>query len=291
MDKPGRNDPCLCGSGKKYRKCCLPREEAARPRVQAEKPSEPWMAEMRPELDERVDEVLGRLQQGAGRAVESEIKSLPAENPGYHSTQFAMGVHLAMVMKDYAGSIPFFERAVGIFPPFPEAHFNLGNSALKICDIPKALGAYRAAIRFSNGTDGIADLARNELQGLEKILLKSSPFPSLDAYVANAQLFDQAFVCLSRGDHAQAVQLFKQVLAPYPHGHVQSFGNLALAYAGLGQKAAALECLEKALALDPGHEPAISNRRIIENMREGEPSLPGSIQEIHYYAERLNRAE
>jgi len=26
---PGRNDPCPCGSGKKYKKCCLPKEEAA----------------------------------------------------------------------------------------------------------------------------------------------------------------------------------------------------------------------------------------------------------------------
>ena len=27
--KPGRNDPCSCGSGKKYKRCCLPRDEAA----------------------------------------------------------------------------------------------------------------------------------------------------------------------------------------------------------------------------------------------------------------------
>lgn len=27
----GRNDPCPCGSGRKYKKCCLAREEAARP--------------------------------------------------------------------------------------------------------------------------------------------------------------------------------------------------------------------------------------------------------------------
>ena len=26
---PGRNDPCPCGSGKKYKKCCLERDEAA----------------------------------------------------------------------------------------------------------------------------------------------------------------------------------------------------------------------------------------------------------------------
>ena len=29
MAKPGRNDPCPCGSGNKYKKCCLPKEEAA----------------------------------------------------------------------------------------------------------------------------------------------------------------------------------------------------------------------------------------------------------------------
>jgi hypothetical protein len=29
MAKPGRNDPCPCGSGKKYKKCCLAENEAA----------------------------------------------------------------------------------------------------------------------------------------------------------------------------------------------------------------------------------------------------------------------
>jgi len=29
MSKPGRNDPCPCGSGKKYKKCCLAKDEAA----------------------------------------------------------------------------------------------------------------------------------------------------------------------------------------------------------------------------------------------------------------------
>jgi len=29
MAKPGRNDPCPCGSGNKYKKCCLPKQQAA----------------------------------------------------------------------------------------------------------------------------------------------------------------------------------------------------------------------------------------------------------------------
>ena len=29
MSKIGRNDPCPCGSGQKYKRCCLPRDQAA----------------------------------------------------------------------------------------------------------------------------------------------------------------------------------------------------------------------------------------------------------------------
>jgi tetratricopeptide (TPR) repeat protein len=36
MAKPGRNDPCPCGSGNKYKKCCLPKEEAVERKQLAE---------------------------------------------------------------------------------------------------------------------------------------------------------------------------------------------------------------------------------------------------------------
>jgi hypothetical protein len=48
MTTAGRNDPCPCGSGKKYKKCCLPKDEAAvaaarpPPPPPAPKPSFPW---------------------------------------------------------------------------------------------------------------------------------------------------------------------------------------------------------------------------------------------------------
>ncbi len=43
QENVGRNDPCPCGSGKKHKKCCLSKDEAAKPRV-----SEP--ARLRPPL-------------------------------------------------------------------------------------------------------------------------------------------------------------------------------------------------------------------------------------------------
>ena len=30
----GRNDPCVCGSGRKYKKCCLVRDDAVRQTLQ-----------------------------------------------------------------------------------------------------------------------------------------------------------------------------------------------------------------------------------------------------------------
>ncbi|MBV9415186.1 MAG: SEC-C domain-containing protein [Solirubrobacterales bacterium] len=40
MDKTGRNDPCPCGSGKKYKKCCLPTHEAEQRQRAAEQQAE-----------------------------------------------------------------------------------------------------------------------------------------------------------------------------------------------------------------------------------------------------------
>ena len=56
--------------------------------------------------------------------------------------------------------------------------------------------------------------------------------------MANAKLFDEAFVRLAHQDFEKAVQIFNRVLSENPT-HVQSFGNLALAYAGLGKRAEA----------------------------------------------------
>lgn len=59
----GRNDPCRCGSGKKYKKCCLGKDEAAHPRVQEPVgPSEGdnatrWFSEMEAELG-HLDDVM-----------------------------------------------------------------------------------------------------------------------------------------------------------------------------------------------------------------------------------------
>ena len=285
----GRNDPCPCGSGKKYKKCCLRADAAARTRPSAEAGGEPFVTELRPDLDEKVDRLLERMELGAGRRLEPEIKALLEKHPNYHMVHYAMGVYLGLVEKDTIASIAFFEKAVQLLPWFPEAHCNLGIAARFTGDIPKAFKAFRTALRQAQDGDGIAEKARGELDFLETTMLKASPFQTLDAYVANQKLFDEAFECLNRREFEKSIQLFERVLRDHPK-HVQSYGNMGLALAGLGRRAAAMECFERALALDPGYEPAIANRRVVERMREGEPGSFDAIQVTDYYLDRVKQS-
>jgi hypothetical protein len=40
-DRPGRNEPCHCGSGRKYKQCCLERDEAEDRAARASAAEEP----------------------------------------------------------------------------------------------------------------------------------------------------------------------------------------------------------------------------------------------------------
>jgi len=299
MSKPGRNEPCPCGSGKKFKKCCLALVEAeqhadahaAAAKRAIARSENRRSAEIRPEVDAAVDRALRRLDEGEGKAVESEITRLLEENPDYHRTNYAMGVYLAMVSNTPAAAVPFLKKAVP-FSVFTEADFNLAKCAGQVLDIPEAAGplpravaACRAAEQYAADND-VGELARKELQRLQKTLLETTPFSSLHAYMDNAKLFDCAFERLERRQFHVAAELFKRVLSDHPK-HVQSHSNLGLAYIGLGRRADALASLDRALELSPDYKPALVNRRVAVEMREGEPSMPNVMGSADYYEDRV----
>lgn len=178
---PEPYDPSPCGSGRKYKFCC---------RNQTETVSEkPFIAEIRPDLDAKVDDLLRLLEAGASTAIESKIRSLWEAHPRFHTTNFAMGVYLLAIGNDPEVPLSSFEKAVEIVPPFPEAHFNLGAAAIKSADILRAVAAYLAAVKYSHD-DGIAEMGQRELRTLERIVLKDTQFKSLDDYLFNAKISD-----------------------------------------------------------------------------------------------------
>ena len=290
MNAPERNEPCPCGSGKKYKKCCLQRDKAlarqSRP-VESPAPGEDdFMVELLPKVDEAVERLLIRVGQGQFEGVQAGLEALLRQHPHYHATNFAMGVYRGIVLQDHASALPFFQKAVSIFPPMAEAHYNLGISYMRLARIAEAVASFRNAIRYSQDDSPTANKAREQIQALERIVKDTSSFPTLEACIESQKRFDLAFEDLRARRYQAAADGFSQVLAQTPD-HVQSHGNLALAYAGLGKKALALEHLDKAMALDPTYGPAIQNRKVVAALKEGEPQPPLAMQETHYYRERL----
>ena len=65
MERPGRNDPCPCGSGRKYKRCCLPREAAR--------------AEFGAVLEETALRLLSRLARFAESAANAPLEAIARE--------------------------------------------------------------------------------------------------------------------------------------------------------------------------------------------------------------------
>ena len=65
--------------------------------------------------------------------------------------------------------------------------------------------------------------------------------------------------------------------------HPQSYGNLGLCYAQLGQKEDAITAFDKAIEIDPNYEPAIVNKAMVESLKDGEKLSQETFKSIDYY--------
>jgi tetratricopeptide (TPR) repeat protein len=67
MAKPGRNDPCHCGSGNKYKKCCLAKDEAVEREGMAQARRGDRAAERRLQVQELKAAMAARLADAVDR--------------------------------------------------------------------------------------------------------------------------------------------------------------------------------------------------------------------------------
>lgn len=240
-----------------------------------------FITEVLPDVDDQCDEALALVEKGNIAQGEAVLDDLRRQHPNYHTVLYGIGVcHGIKGQMDEA--ISCLERAVEIFPDFAHAHYNLGSSYRQKLDLENAVKAYEAAIA-ADGSDGdVGRLARKRLDELEAIVKTSGV--SLSTHIRNRRIFDRGFLALRDRRFQAAIDLFAQVLATQKD-HVQSYGNMGLAYACLGNRQKALECLDKAIELDPEYEPAIVNRLAIGSLKDGEALPDIDHRELDYYSE------
>ena len=80
MATPGRNDPCPCGSGKKYKKCCLPKEEAEQGKVIAKEQAAREERNAARRLEERQAKAAFLERFLAANEVDEELEELTASS-------------------------------------------------------------------------------------------------------------------------------------------------------------------------------------------------------------------
>lgn len=132
MAKIGRNDPCACGSGKKYKKCCMASDEAvahaARPAQPAAVPARrPSLARYLQEHDE-VDElteasnaVVDLVHAGNLDAAEQAAHDLLARFPDVHDGYDRLGM-VCEARGDHAQAADYYRRAIIVIRSHPDAY-------------------------------------------------------------------------------------------------------------------------------------------------------------------------
>ena len=244
------------------------------------KPKKDFIIELDEELEDQVDQSLALSARGRTKEAASTLESLVRKHPKNHTVHFGLGV-VAVQEERYEEALKHFDRAVSIFPYFTAAWFNKATTQFKLGDYTGAIRSLQETVS-SGGEKDIVKMAKDRLSDLELSIRKDRGL-DLENYLKAADLFEKAFSSMQKRQWKEAFKLFHEVLEIDP-GHVQSWGNLGLVHAAVGEKEKALDCLDRALALDPRYEPARMNRIAIERIEEGQPLEVPAVT-VEYYKE------
>ncbi|MBI5657961.1 MAG: tetratricopeptide repeat protein [Nitrosomonadales bacterium] len=142
MNKPGRNDPCPCGSGKKYKKCCLAATEA-----QSAPSHPPQTASDNSDTAAKAHYRSGNafLEQGKPGAAISSYRMALALKPDYAEAHVNLG-NVLYEQGNLDEAIENFHKALTFRLDFAQAHYNLGNALYEQGRLGEAAERYRRTI-------------------------------------------------------------------------------------------------------------------------------------------------
>jgi tetratricopeptide (TPR) repeat protein len=305
--KPGRNDPCPCGSGTKYKSCCgrlqpiprLQRLHCADPEAASSLEIQSLVALMHAgrfaELEGRARKLLEALphsglawqllglaltRQGkdAIQAHTEAVKCQPSDPVAHLNLGNALG--RAGHLKDAAAS---YRRALALRPDLAEAHNNLADVELELGHLEAALGSLRRAVEIR------PDFAEAQ-QNLGKTLLRLGRYEealeSCKTAVGLAPNSPQAHNSLGNvlarlGQFDEAIASFHRCIAAQPE-LAEAHANLANAIRSTGRLAEAIEEYRLAVRIKPDFVEAYAelatSLRLLRSTAEAEAACHRALQ-------------
>jgi tetratricopeptide (TPR) repeat protein len=277
---PGRNEPCPCGSGKRYKHCCG--------RVGGESP--PPQTTTVPQLHA----LRALLEAGNLTELERRASELTALEPHNGGAWKALGVALALQHKDalsalqraaellpgdaqahanlggellrvarYTDSVASLQRAVQLKPDDAETLSNLGNALRAAGQDDEALASYQAAVNISPGHAGLHHNLANMLLGLnrpEQAALGYRRALELNPNLPEAHN-NLAIALLAIDRPGEALAHVRQALQLAP-GSAAAYSTLGNALLDLSLFGEAADAYRSALALKPDFADALTNLAI-----------------------------
>ncbi|MCI5180620.1 MAG: tetratricopeptide repeat protein [Candidatus Electrothrix sp. AW3_4] len=241
-----------------------------------------FIAKIDPEIDDEVEKALAYVEKGAVAQGETILSKLIKDHPELYTVQYGMGTLQAM-KGNYKESIVYFDKCLEIFPYFTEAWFNRGSSYKHLLDMAGTIKSFQKVVQLGDPKEDFVQSSKEFLEEISASVAKESGL-SLDKYLESNDIFNDAFALLQNHEYEKAIIGFNKVLR-LNNKHPQTYGNLGLCHAFLGQKEKALAYFDQALEIDPAYGPALSNRSFVELLEEGEKLPADHLKSVEYYKE------
>lgn len=285
--KAGRNDPCPCGSGKKYKRCC---GEDRTPRT-AELEIPRARSHSQDLAPTELNQLIAMAQAGRNAELEARSRELLVGLPDSGMLWRLLGMSLWMQGKDaihalgkaaelfpddaeahgnlgaayLAGGRPSdavkcFRRALEIEPHFAAAHNNLGSALRGLGDLDNAESSYRRALEsdpnfaMAHCNLGHVLLTLGRVDAAAQCYRRAVDLQAdfVDALNGLANTLKEA------GRLEEAISLYQQALTFKPD-NAEVLNNLACSFYDLMRLNEAETCFRRALAVDPLYAEAHNN--------------------------------
>lgn len=240
MTRPRRNDPCPCGSGLKYKKCCMP---------QPERPHQP------PDEPQRIfAQAVKKLSELQWEQALELFKSL--DSSGETPCEVLEGMAACYDgLDDYLRSAQLYEKALAVCPASRRSSvcYRLGVSRGCAGRIDKAMDAFRECLEQTPGEDAKHQLRRTI--GILEEIQRGDRDPSFFTVQVQVQ---RAFTEMEADRHESAQARFTKALELDPENPV-IFYNLGVVNTFLGRHDEAVEKFQNAVDRDPRYAEAWYN--------------------------------